>query len=248
MCATLARARRHWLKQVPALVAVLVVLVTGCSSSRAETAKPSELAELLAQVRVAAASNAPGYDRACDRRHACVFGPANTDDHAGLNGHNGCDGFNDLARSVMTDLVPSTGCVVRAGQWIDPYTGHPNRYVRGQLPTPTVEHVVALHTAWDRGASVWPQQRRIDFANDQQFNLLLVGGPVNASKGDRSPSQWLPPLAAARCPYLVRYLQVSIRWDLPITPADRDAISALVPTCQAPPGWTTWPQPTRSHT
>lgn len=231
------------LKIAAVLVFVLAALASWTASRSTPPAPPSELADLLAHVSIAPAHPAPGYDRRCGGSHGCVFGPDKSDDHAGLDGHNGCDGFNDLARTMMTHLVPANGCVVTSGEWVDPYTGQVTRFVRDQAPTPTIEHIVALRTAWDRGASAWTQQRRVDFANDHQLNLLLVAGSINASKGDRSPSQWLPPLASARCPFVTRYLQVSLRWNLPITPADHDAIASLAPACSSPPEWTSWPKP-----
>lgn len=225
--------------------AILMLVTVGCSWSRPASTE-TQLSRLLAQVRTAAsAASAPGYDRACGPGHGCVFGAAKSDDHAGPAGHNGCDGFNDLARALMNDVVPVAGCVVTSGEWTDPYTGHVARYVRGQGQAPTIEHVVALRTAWDRGASAWSTQRRIDFANDHELNLLLVSGPVNASKADRSPGQWLPPLPAARCSFVARYLQVSLRWDLPISVADRAAIAALEPTCTSQ-DWPCWPSARRS--
>ena len=193
-----------------------------------------DVAVLVAHVTVAEPHPAPGYDRDCGPGHGCVFGPAKTDRHAGPGGFNGCDEFNDLARAQMDDVViqPDThGCVVASGTLTDRYTGEQIRYQRGSSTTVSIEHVRALKSAWDAGAWAWPAQQRIDFANDQQLNLLLVSQAVNSSKGDRGPGQWMPPNRHYWCDYLARYLQVSIKWGLPISPADHARAVEIAPTC-----------------
>ena len=160
--------------------------------------------QLVAQVGVADPAPVAGYDRDCSRGHGCVFGPAKTDRHAGPGGFYGCDEFNDLARAQMDHVViqPDTrGCVVASGILTDRYTGERIRYERGASAAVSIEHVRALKSAWDAGAWAWPVQRRIDFANDQQLNLLLVSRTVNSSKGDRGPGQWLPPNRGYWCDY-----------------------------------------------
>ena len=71
--------------------------------------------------------------------------------------------------------------------WVCPYTG----MVFTDPSEMDVDHVVSLNTAWYCGASEWTDARREQFANDPE-NLLLVWGPVNRSKGDKTPEQWLP--------------------------------------------------------
>ena len=172
-----------------------------------------DVAVLVAQVTVAEPHPVSGYERDCGSGQGCVFGPAKTDRHAGPGGFNGCDGFNDLARAQMDDVViqPDTrGCVVASGTLTDRYTGEQIHYLRGSSSTVSIEHVRALKSAWDAGAWTWPVQQRIDFANDQERNLLLVSQLVNSSKGDRGPGRWMPPNRHYWCDYLARYLQVSI--------------------------------------
>lgn len=193
-----------------------------------------DVAVMVADVTVAEPHPVLGYDRDCGPGHGCVFGPPKTDWHAGLGGFNGCDGFNDLARAQMDDVViqPDThGCVVASGTLTDRYTGEQIRYRRGSSTTVSIEHVRALKSAWDAGAWAWPVQQRIDFANDQQLNLLLVSRAVNSSKGDRGPGQWMPPNRHYWCDYLALYLRVSITWGLPISRADHARAAQIAPTC-----------------
>lgn len=151
----------------------------------------------VAHVTVAEPHPAPAYDRDCRPGHGCVFGPSKTDRlHAGPGGFNGCDGFNKLARAQMNDVIlqaDTRGCVVASGILTDPYTGEQIPYMHGSATPVSIDHVRALKSAWDAGAWAWPLQQRIDFAKDQQLNLLLVFQAVNSSKGDRGPGQWMPP-------------------------------------------------------
>ena len=149
---------------------------------------------------------------------------------------NGCDTRNDVLRRDLVDttLDPRThGCVVRTGTLVDPYTGQRLPSLRGPATSPDVEidHVVALAAAWRTGAATWTPQRRERFANDP-LNLLATSRAANQGKGGSDAAQWLPPLAAARCPFVARQVAVKQRWALSVTPAERDAVRRVLATCR----------------
>ena len=81
------------------------------------------------------------------------------------------------------------------------------------------------------GASTWPPERRLRFANDVTFNLLAVNGADNQDKGDQTPQDWLPPNPAYRCFYAGKYLSVAVEYGLPVTLADRDALAEVAERC-----------------
>jgi hypothetical protein len=200
-------------------------------------AMPAILHAKLAAVRVVdARPNVPGYDRSCSRGHACVFGPAWTDDHAGFGGHDGCDTRNDILAAQLVDetFKPRTnGCVVLTGKGTDKYTGQAMNFRRTSPLDVQIDHVYPLAAAWDMGASTWTKQRRIDFANDQIRNLLAVSGTANHSKSDKTPSEWIVPgNPAYRCQYLDKYLTVAAAYDLAITRADAAAIKRAAKDCK----------------
>jgi hypothetical protein len=74
---------------------------------------------------------------------------------------------------------------------------------------------------WQMGASRWTEDKRESIANDP-LNLVPVDGPTNGSKGDSGPASWLPPNKQIRCAYSVRFAQVSLKYELPVTAADKD--------------------------
>jgi hypothetical protein len=75
---------------------------------------------------------------------------------------------------------------------------------------------VPLKEAWDSGAHAWTSLQRERFANDLSDGraLIAVTNSVNRSKGDRDPSQWLPPRTAYVCTYISDWIAVKYQWNL----------------------------------
>ncbi|MFK4088437.1 HNH endonuclease family protein [Kribbella sp. NPDC020789] len=162
------------------------------------------------------------------------FGPAWTDDHSGLGGHNGCDTRNDvLAMQLQAPKFRGKSrCVVIAGTLlVEPYSGQRVEFRKEKASAIQIDHIYPLSRAWDMGASSWSQQRRVDFANDEAMNLIAVGGSANASKGDSGPGEWMPLNRNYRCTYALRYLQVAHKWSLPITTDDRNSVKSIIALC-----------------
>lgn len=101
----------------------------------------------------------------------------------------------------------------------DPYTGDPVG-----AHEVDIDHIYPLAAAWDFGAYAWDSERRRQFANDIETNLVPTRSAVNRDKGDASPAEWLPEDAKA-CDYSHRYLAVAIKWDLPVSSADWKAMA-----------------------
>lgn len=217
-----------WLLERPSAV----VPTPSSSTPVAEppTASPSsapagKVYELLARIPVVPKlPNVPGYERSCSPGKGCVFGPAWTDVE-----RTGCDTRNRvLARQLRrVEFKPGTGdCKVIAGMLDDPYSGTTIDFSIADPRVIEIDHVFALGRAWDAGASAWPDDKRIIFANDTE-NLLAVSGRLNQSKSDSGPDKWLPPNTAFVCPYVMRYLKIAAKYHLTITDDDRvTAVSA----------------------
>ncbi|MBC6822509.1 HNH endonuclease family protein [Corynebacterium sp. LK33] len=101
----------------------------------------------------------------------------------------------------------------------DPYTGDPVG-----AHEVDIDHIYPLAAAWDFGAYAWDSERRRQFANDIETNLVPTRSAVNRDKGDASPAEWLPEDTKA-CDYSHRYLAVAIKWDLPVSSADWKAMA-----------------------
>ena len=219
------------------VVLALLAAVAGCTPTAAEPAghsspgsTGSSITAELAKVKVVAERpEVPGYDRSCKKGHGCVFGAAWKDVD-----RNGCDTRNDVLNAQLTGIVtkPGTrGCVVIKGTLQDPYTGREIVFVKARATAVQIDHVYPLGRAWDMGASTWTLERRVEFANEQERNLLAVDGRANAAKGDDGPGEWMPLNAGFRCEYVLRYLRVAVEYELPVTQGDVDAAREIAPKC-----------------
>jgi hypothetical protein len=193
---------------------------------RPDTNRPRQGTALgvLADLPVKGRAPRTGYDRD-------EFGQAWLD-----TDRNGCDTRNDiLARDLTTlEVTPGTnGCRVEAGTLADPYTGTLIRYVRGN-DTVDIDHVVALSNAWQTGAFSWDIRKRAAFANDP-LNLLAIDSSANRQKGDADPATWLPPNKAYRCAYAARQISVKAKYQLWVTPPERDAMARILTGCPDQP-------------
>ncbi|MFJ3444735.1 HNH endonuclease family protein [Streptomyces sp. NPDC086081] len=137
--------------------------------------------------------------------------------------HNGCDSRNDLLKRDGRNLRFRSGsdCVVTSMTLHDPYTGKVIEWTKSRAIKVQIDHVMPLSYDWQMGASRWTEDKRESIANDP-LNLLPVDGPTNSAKGDSGPASWLPPDRRIRCAYSVRFAQVSLKYDLPVTSADKE--------------------------
>jgi hypothetical protein len=136
---------------------------------------------------------------------------------------NGCDTRNDLLQRDGEDVRFRSGsnCVVVSMTLADPYTGREIDWVKSRATAVQIDHVMPLSYDWQMGASRWDKGKRQDIANDP-LNLIPVDGPTNGSKSDSGPASWLPPNKQIRCSYVVRFAQVSLKYELPVTKADKE--------------------------
>ncbi|WP_229053449.1 HNH endonuclease family protein [Aeromicrobium sp. Leaf350] len=142
----------------------------------------------------------------------------------------GCDTRSEVLQAESAVAVTfGNGCTVATGQWTSPYDGA----TWTQASQVQIDHVVALSEAWKSGAYAWTPEKRRAFANDLDvpYALVAVTSSVNSSKGDRDPSAWLPPLAAARCQYLTDWVLVKYRWSLAVDDGERSSIQTALQSC-----------------
>lgn len=219
---------------------VLVLAIAGCGViGPTEPVAPApgsptraEVTALLDTVRVIASRPRPGgYERGCKAGQACVFGPAWTDDSDAPGSHDGCDTRNNVLALQLRQVVHRGRCVVVEGILTDPYTGTDIAFSKSDGGRIQIDHVYPLAAAWDMGAAAWTADKRRRFANDLAINLLATGASTNQSKGDDTPSGWLPPARPNHCFYAAKYLTVAVDYDLPITAADNAALHDIARNC-----------------
>lgn len=215
-------------------IAAAVAAGTGCSDLPAvgppaqgavagDKVSAQQVATAKAQLAALAVRPARegGYLRTRD------FGPAWSVDVD----RNGCGTRDDVLRRDLTKVQLRGRCTVVAGVLADPYTGRTVTFAKSDADAVQIDHVVPLAAAWSLGARDWRQDQRERFANDP-VNLQATTAAANLGKGDDTPAEWLP-RQGYRCAYAVRWVQVSTRYKLTVTPADRATLGELLRGCPA---------------
>ena len=165
-----------------------------------------------------------------------VFGDAWTDDNDAPMGHNGCDTRDDILTRDLVDktYVSTARCpkAVATGVLHDPYTNKTIDFRRGAKVGEAVQidHIVPLAYAWDMGASGWPVNERVRFANDPA-NLLAVEGQANQDKGDLPPGEWMPPNTAFACQYAMQFIAVLRGYSLAVDRPSAGVLRRAAATC-----------------
>lgn len=126
----------------------------------------------------------------------------------------GCDAREQVLKRDAIGLpqVDPFKCFVVEADWLSPYDG-----VRTSDRTRVdIDHTVALKEAWDSGAWQWNEAQRTAFANDTSDtrSLIAASSSSNRSKGERDPSNWMPPLRGYWCTYSANWIAVKARWGL----------------------------------
>lgn len=222
--------RRHLIAAAGLVAAVVGGLTNLVDSGHADPvvveASPqtrASIATLLDRVGVVdGMRKQPGYQRGCKKGQGCVFGPAWNDP----SNSTGCDTRNRILRNQLANVEFKSGtrnCKVATGLLHDPYSGTDIAFSsRDDADAVQIDHVAPLGAVWNLGAWAWPLRQRQLFANDTD-NLLAVSGPLNGGKSDGTISDWLPPNQKFVCRYIEIYLSVMVKYQLPITRADREA-------------------------
>ena len=175
--------------------------------------------ELIERVATRGRGPRTGYDRD-------EFGYAWMDTADGVPlARNGCDTRNDLLKRDGQAIAHRSGsdCVVVEMMLNDPYTGRTIEWRKAKAAEVQIDHVVPLSYSWQMGAARWSEPKRRQLANDP-LNLLPVEGRANSAKSDSGPASWLPPSKPIRCSYAVRFAQVAVKYDLPVTAADKETM------------------------
>ena len=147
---------------------------------------------------------------------------------------NGCDTRNDVLKRDFVNELFKAGtrkCKVVGGEWTDPYTG--NTYFFDHQPSEvSIDHVVALSDAWQKGAQQLSLTQRKNLANDP-LNLIATSKRVNSQKSDSDAASWLPPSKTFRCHYVARQIAVKQKYGLWVTQAEANAMNAVLskPQC-----------------
>lgn len=142
----------------------------------------------------------------------------------------GCDARREvLLAEAVTAPQKGDKCALDGGEWLSYYDGATVSDA-GKLD---IDHMVPLAEAWDSGAHAWDADRREAFANDleAEASLVAVTAGSNRSKGDKDPTDWLPPTQDAHCRYASEWIATKLRWNLTIDTTEQTALNTLTASC-----------------
>jgi hypothetical protein len=203
-------------------IAIAVGVLANRNASRAATSPTSAAGTLrtpLLPLTIAAPSHQDSYARRAD------FG--------GWTDVRGCQ---DTRASLLIRLsqVPVTfttagNCTVRAGRWVDPWSGSVATVARDFQ----IDHTVPLGNAWRSGAWSWTREQRVAYVNDlaEADHLVPILAHENESKGDDGPERWRPPNRSSWCRYALDWDRIKAAWHLTATALEWSALRAMSATC-----------------
>lgn len=201
---------------VAALVGLLLTALVGVLNISPASASTITARSLLFKLTVSSESGSSSYDRTYFKHWVDANGDCQNTRAEVL-----------LSESKVTPTyTTSSHCTVAKGKWYSTYDGATWTYASDV----DIDHLVPLKEAWESGARLWSADNRTRYANDLGFwpSLVAVTDNVNQSKGDRDPTDWLPPRTAAHCTYAIQWVQVKYRWRLSSNSAERSALSSLL--------------------
>lgn len=146
----------------------------------------------------------------------------------------GCDARREvlLAEAVV---APEQGdrCSLKGGEWLSYY----DEETVTDADKLDIDHMVPLAEAWDSGAHAWEDEKREKFANDleSERSLVAVTAATNRAKGDKDPTNWMPPAKSAHCTYLADWVATKFRWDLAIDQAEKTTLVEAASECKSEP-------------
>ncbi len=146
---------------------------------------------------------------------------------------NNCDLRNLILQRDLTDLeLAEDNCRVISGVLDDNYSGERIYFKRGAGTSNQVQidHIVAVSDAWQKGAQSWSASKKYRFYNDP-LNLIAVKASQNQQKSDSDAASWLPKNKRFRCQYITRQIEVKHKYDLWVTPAEKQMMSKQLKLC-----------------
>jgi Protein of unknown function (DUF1524) len=132
-----------------------------------------------------------------------------------------------LKAESLTKTTQNRYCTVKRGKWFS-YYNHTTYTKASQLQ---IDHTVPVENAWVSGAWKWTKAARVRYYNDlgDFRTLVAVDTHDNEAKGDRDPTDWLPPNST--CRYLKYWTAVKTRWHLTVTRSEKHELHRLGTDC-----------------
>lgn len=130
-----------------------------------------------------------------------------------------------LTSRTQARFTNPRNCVVRTGEWLDEYTGK----IFKVAVKIDIDHVIPLMYAHTHGGDRWPQEKKMQFANDP-LNMMLVEKREIQKKRERGPDSYLP-RKEFQCDYAGMWQAIADNYDLDIETRDKNRIRKILDDC-----------------
>lgn len=130
-----------------------------------------------------------------------------------------------LTNRTETRYTNPRNCVVRTGEWLDEYTGK----IFKVAVKIDIDHVIPLMYAHTHGGDRWPQEKKLQFANDP-LNIMLVERREIKKKRERGPDRYLP-RKEFQCDYAGMWQAIADNYDLDLETRDKNKIRKILDDC-----------------
>lgn len=211
---TLHRSLRASLTALPLAGVLAVGMASPANAEPPNIPSAASARTMLSQLTVAPDGPMDGYSREKFPHWHIVTGT--------------CDTRETVLKRDGTDVNTGSDCYPTSGTWKSAYDGA----TWTKASDLDIDHIVPLADAWRTGAAKWTQQQREDFANDLDGpQLIAVTDDVNQAKGDKTPDQWMPPLASYQCTYAQMWVGSKSKYKLTINDAEKAKLQSVLNGC-----------------
>ena len=131
-----------------------------------------------------------------------------------------------IVESRIPVTMSENGCFVLSGEWLD----HATNSVFTNPADIDIDHTVALAEAHRSGGSLWTTEEKNIFANDLLNSAVLevMDDSTNASKGDKDPSEWLPPNTEYHFDYVKKWVEIKNIYGLTFDEKEKSSIKNIL--------------------
>lgn len=138
----------------------------------------------------------------------------------------GCRVREEVLKNQGTDVVVGDNCRIESGTWVDPFTG--DTFTNSS--DLDIDHVLPTSYVAQQVGDNFDAETREAFANDP-IHLLAVSASQNRSKGDKGPSEYMPPNEDFHCEYAEIWVVTASEYDIPLVEADKTKLEEVLASC-----------------
>jgi len=127
-----------------------------------------------------------------------------------------------ISRSLsQVEFSRSDNCYVKAGKWIDYYTGK----VYTNAKDVQIDHLISLHQHYKAVGSTLTHAQRVEYANNPT-HLVIANSTLNMSKSDKDLSEFILRVSPQnKCKYIKDYTRIADANNIKLDISDMEVIN-----------------------